>query len=413
MAEDTQLHMEKWTRLLVIVSAVLVLTIFVAVVVRLGLYIHHTILLFSLGALLAYALDPLVEGLRRRPTVARFIALLPRRGRAAPPSEPLIMSRPAAISIVFVGLLLLFACGVYGLGRPLANQVRLFTDKHQQEVYRGRARRFLMDSDVRLARVGVQVKLEQYLDDPASLPMTAQDFIKRSEEAALPFVRDVIVSAGESVIVLLIALYLLIYSGDMRRRLNAILPENLRTHAQVLEEDINRILGGYVRGQLVIALMMGAAAAIVCLILGIHIWLLIGIFVTVASLIPVFGPYIGAVPAVIAALVGPTHLSNNIVAALIVVAFFVIINEIGSKVLYPRLVGQAIGLHEVLVLFVIFAGLEIDGIPGVLFAAPVTAIAMVSLVHLYRFWLDLPDSLLSVRTDAVEPPADGPIPPAA
>jgi predicted PurR-regulated permease PerM len=68
-------------------------------------------------------------------------------------------------------------------------------------------------------------------------------------------------------------------------------------------------------------------------------------------------------------------------------------------------VGHAVGLHEVLVLFVLFAGLEIDGIPGVLFAAPVTAIVVVTLIHLYRFWQDLPDSLLSARSPTL--PGDG------
>ena len=81
---------------------------------------------------------------------------------------------------------------------------------------------------------------------------------------------------------------------------------------------------------------------------------------------------------------------------------FTVINEVSSKILYPKLVGAALGLHEVLVLFVLFAGLEINGIVGVLFAAPVAAIAIVSVVHLYRFWQDLPDSLLSnvARDDA-------------
>ena len=53
-------------------------------------------------------------------------------------------------------------------------------------------------------------------------------------------------------------------------------------------------------------------------------------------------------------------------------------------------------------LFVLFAGLEINGIVGVLFAAPVAAIAIVTVVHLYRLWQDLPDDLLSniARTDA-------------
>ena len=398
--EDTQLQMEKWTRLLVIVSTILVLIVFASALVRLGLYIHHTILLFSLGVLVAYALDPLVEALRLRPELSRLVGKLPHRTKHDP-EAPETMPRGAAIAIVFVGLIAVVGLSMYGLSRPLTREVHALNDKRQKQLYLDNTERFLGNSDASLQRIGIHTDLHQqfsdYLTDPSSIPVGAQNFMKSAESAALPFVRDLIVSAGESVIVLLIALYMLIYCRQMRVRVNELVPDKLRRHLVVWEEDVNRILGGYVRGQLTIAILMGVAAAIGCLALGIHIWLIIGLFVAIASLIPVFGPYIGAVPAVIAALVGPTHLASNFVAALILMAFFVVINEVGSKVLYPRLVGQAIGLHEVLVLFVIFAGLEIDGIPGVLFAAPVTAIVIVTLVHLYRFWLELPDSLLSVR----------------
>jgi len=177
------------------------------------------------------------------------------------------------------------------------------------------------------------------------------------------------------------------------------------------ETDVNRILGGFVRGQVVIALVMGAMTGGACLLLGIHLWLIIGLFVVVAALIPVFGPYLGAIPAVIAALIGPTHIHNPVVAAVVILILFVIINEVGSKILYPRLVGAALGLHEVLVLFVLFAGLEVGGIVGVLFAAPLTALAIVSVVHLYRYWQNIPDSLIS--STVAHPASDRTSPPAS
>ena len=201
--------------------------------------------------------------------------------------------------------------------------------------------------------------------------------------------------AAEAVIVLLIALYFLIFAPDMREKFNGMLPDDLARRADLWETDVSRILGGFVSGQLTIALIMGAAAGLGCLAIGIGPWLIIGLFVVIASLIPVFGPYIGAIPAVIVALISPTHIHSPVGAAIAVVILFVVINEVGGKVLYPKLVGSALGLHEVLVLFVLFAGLEINGIVGTLFAAPVTALVIVSLVHLYRLWSDLPDSLLS------------------
>ncbi len=394
--------MEKWTRLLVIVSTLLVLVVFVGLLIQLGMKIEHTLLLFSLGALVAYALEPVVTGLRQRPGLPYWLTRKPKRAQPAGGGDhgDETMSRTFAISVVYLGLVVIGVLSAYGLAKPLASQIHALTDKSQQSVFMARADSFLNATDEKLKTLGIPLHLDDYFHNPADIPPNIQEAATSAEKDILPAVRDIAISIGESVIVLLISLYLLIYSSEMKQKLNEQMPPNLRIHAEVWEEDINRILGGFVRGQLIISLIIGALAAILLLALGIHLWLLLGIFVAIASLIPVFGPYLGAVPAIIAALIGPTHFSNNIVAAVILLAFFIVINEVASKILYPRLVGQAIGLHEVLVLFVIFAGLEVGGVIGVLFAAPLTAIAFVTIIHLYRFWLDLPDSLLSHKVDS-------------
>ena len=178
----------------------------------------------------------------------------------------------------------------------------------------------------------------------------------------------------------------------MRKASTNALPERLRPYANDWQNDVNRILGGFVRGQAILALVLGASAALACGALGLRFWLLIGVFVTIASLIPVVGPYIGALPAIVSAMLTQTGLLHNLPGvrvALVILVFFVI-NEAGSKVLYPRLVGRALGLHEVLVLFALLAGFEIGGITGVLFAAPLTALASVTVAQLWRLWTHAP-----------------------
>lgn len=392
--------MEKWTRLLVVVATCLLLVALVAVAVRLAMYIQHTLLLFALGALIAYALEPLVSFLRYGPLLS--LQINPETGRRRlvaarpdPNNHRAGMPRWLAITIVFVGVLALLGLGSYALERPLAKQLHLLSDARIQALYKIRAESFLVELDSQLSHIGVHTNLALYLQDPSTIPQSVRDRVSDLANQAIPFARDFVVAVGEAVFVLLIAIYLLVYGSELRARLNRCLPKSLLPHAVVWEEDVNRILGGFVRGQLLIALVMGFGAAMACLLVGIHFWLLIGIFVVVVSFIPVFGPYLGAIPAVVLALIAPTHIGNNVVAAIVIVCLFTLINELGSKVLYPRLVGQAIGLHEVVVLFAIIAGLELDGVVGVLFAAPLTAVVMATVVHLYRFWQELPDSLLS------------------
>lgn len=358
--------MGKWTRLLIVIATVLLLLTFVGVGVRLLMAIHHTLLLFALGGLLAYALDPLVGLLQKTR-----------------------LKRELSVALVFMGVLAALGLGVWSLGGHLAAQVSAFT--HDEAGYKERGLALAGRLDQALAARGLHYSITDSIQHPSAGMKAAG---AEAGRAVLPFVQRSVKDLGESLIVLLITLYFLLFAGEMRVKFNELLPPNLRLYADLWETDVNRILGGFVRGQLIIALIMGALAAVGCLLIGIHLWLIIGLIVVVASLIPVFGPYIGALPAVIAALVGPTHFHPGVAAAL-VVGLFVLINEGGSKILYPKLVGSALGLHTVLVLFVLFAGLELSGIVGVLFAAPIAALVIVSLVHLYRFWQDLPDGLLA------------------
>lgn len=370
--------MEKWNRLLIVIATVLLLLTFLGVVIHLGTYIHHTLLLFSLGALVAYALDPLVEGLRR---------IVPRK----PGKEP---SRELCVSTVFVALLLILGFGVWSLGGAVLHQATELEQNFPQ--YKQLALDRSADLDAKLSERNIHFSMSETLLHPPKEAVVLGESVGKE---AVPFLRHVVTDFGETIIVLLIALYFLLFGAEMRERFNGLLPLDLSQRADLVETDMSRILGGFVRGQLIIAILMGAAAALGCLLIGIKPWLLIGLFVVIASLIPVFGPYIGALPAIIAALVGHTHF-HPVVSAVLVLVLFVIINEGGSKILYPKLVGKALGLHTVLVLFVLFAGLEIDGIVGVLFAAPITALVIVAVVHLYRLWQDLPDTLLSAVAKA-------------
>jgi len=375
----------KWTRLLIVTATTLLLIGFVAVLVRLSLGIHHTLLLFALGGLVAYALDPLVERLRH-----------PIHGQqAADPTRGL--SRKASVALVFVTLLVLLGLGLWWLGSQVGDQARMLQRDGPQ--YRQRALDLAGRIDTQLAARNIHFSLQGAIKDP---PPEVKSVEAQAEKDALPFLRRFVGNVTESIIVLLIALYFLLFSADMKEKFNGMLPADLREHVEPWQGDVNRVLGGFVRGQAILALITGAAAAAGLLLIGVHLWLIIGLFVVVAALIPVFGPYIGALPAIVAALVGPTHIHSPVAAALAVLALFVLINETGSKVLYPKLVGQALGLHEVLVLFVLFAGLEIDGIIGTLFAAPVAALSIVTVIHLYRLWQGLPDSQLAAvaRQDA-------------
>jgi predicted PurR-regulated permease PerM len=125
--------------------------------------------------------------------------------------------------------------------------------------------------------------------------------------------------------------------------------------------------------------------------------------------IPVVGAYLGAVPAVMLALLDPVHPVAKVVW---VIVLFAVVNEAGSKILYPRLVGSATGLHEVLVLFVLIAGAELGGIIGALLAVPVTALVGVVAVYAYRIWRQEQRPQIRLPASPVVEPSDERLQPA-
>jgi predicted PurR-regulated permease PerM len=359
--------MRHWLSLLTVVTTVLMLVLFLGVSVRLLSYIGHTLLIFALGGLFAYAFAPLVEMARWKPN-----------GTKSP--------RWRGVLCVYAALFTILAVSGILLGRQLNHQLGFLGREHTKIEARGREQ--LVQLDAWLHDRGLRVNLVDTLDHP---PPGVKSWGEALAKNALGAVEGLSKSLVEGIIVLLIALYFLIYSTEMREAMNRSVHGRLLPYVEQWQSDVNRILGGFVRGQLVLAVVMGTLEALVCALLGIHLWLLIGLFVVAAALIPVFGPYIGAIPAMIAAALTPGgHYLSPVLRVVAVLLLFIVINEVGSKILYPRLVGAALGLHEVLVLFVLFAGLEVGHIWGVLFAAPLTALSIVTLTQLYRFWQGLP-----------------------
>lgn len=358
---------EKLLHLLTILTVILALGILLGAAVKLLSFIGHTLLIFSLGGLLAYALDPVIERARGKSDALG--------------NQP---SRPRTTLVVFAAIACVVVITGLAISKPLTHQVSTLAAEHM--IYEEGARSKLSDADIWLASRNIKLNLEEYIKHP---PPNVKSWGEAISGHMLMVVGHIGKAVVEGFIVGLIALYFLIYCREMREGTLHALPEGLVPYATQWMDDVNRILGGFVRGQLVLALSIGGMAAALCFLMHIKLWLLIGLFVVVAALIPVVGPFIGAIPAVIAALLSPHAFFSPVLRVVILVVCFGVINEIGSKILYPKLVGAALGMHEVLVLFILFAGLEVAGLTGVLFAAPITALGTVTLAQLYRFWMGL------------------------
>ena len=370
---------ERYLRLLIVLAIILSLLGLGYIALRLLYSIRHTALLFSLGLLAAYVLDPVVEMVRGN--IPSPLARI--RGEA----EPLSKKRPRwlGIVVVFALLFVLIGTGLFLLGKEGMHQAEMFArDRpHIEE----QARQRLAEYDEELRRRGIPLNLTETINRP---PPAARQWFEGIGRDSLTVASVVSRGAAEGFIVLLIAIYFLLFREQINAAALRAVSDPLRPYVQTWQDDLDRILGGFVRGQATLALFIGVAAGVLCGLLGLRFWLLLGLFAAFASLIPVIGSFLGAIPAVLSALLSPRAHFGPVADAVIVIVLFTILNEIGSKVLYPKLVGRALGLHEVAVLFALLAGLELGGLVGVLFAAPITALALAAGQLIWRIWRNEP-----------------------
>ncbi|HUE75418.1 MAG TPA: AI-2E family transporter [Chloroflexota bacterium] len=160
-----------------------------------------------------------------------------------------------------------------------------------------------------------------------------------------------------------------------RLLIRAIRPEH-RERTLTIWEDVEEKLGSWVRGQLflmtIIGVMMGAGYTL----MGVQFALLLGIIAGLTEAIPIVGPYLGAIPAVLVAL------TQDFQLALMVAGYTAVVQIIESNVLIPRIMKNAVGLTPLSVIVALLIGATLYGIVGALLAVPIAAVVQVALIDL-------------------------------
>jgi len=149
--------------------------------------------------------------------------------------------------------------------------------------------------------------------------------------------------------------------------------KNLIRHAGILVSELKM----YIRGQATIALCVGGIASLALLLIGVPGGILLGAVVGAFNIIPYFGPFIGGIPAVLAAL------GEGWQKAAMTLAALVIVQQIDGMVISPRVMGSATGFSAGTVLIALFAFSRLFGIAGLLFAMPV----LMAIRTLYRVFV--------------------------
>jgi len=144
--------------------------------------------------------------------------------------------------------------------------------------------------------------------------------------------------------------------------------------------DVNNVISKFIRGQLLDGIIVGILSSIGLWAIGLDFSVLIGMTAGIANIIPYFGPVIGCIPAIIVGL-----LSGVPIKALFAIIVFIVVQQLDSMIIAPKIVGESVGLHPVFVILSIIVGGAYFGLLGMFLAVPAAGIIKLLLMR-WRQW---------------------------
>jgi len=346
-----------WTRLLVILLTILVALVLVSFAAWIVLHFIGELLLLFMAAILAYLLAPVVEAVRRRVRLPRPLCIL------------LVY---LALGACLLGVGFLFAPVVVGQARAL--QTRLPSLLQALGVRSA-------DLERALRAHGVALPLGNVAGNATGAIGNAGPGLIGN---ALTFAASLGTTLLDTVLVLVMSFYLINDHRGIGRNLAGIVPPRYAAGTLFATRSAGRIIGRYVRAQILVALMVGLLGGGGAAALGVQYAPLIGIFAFFAESIPVLGPIIATVPAVLIALVESPW------KALAVLAWFVVVQQLEQNLIMPRLSGHAVGIHPIAAIMAVLIGFSLGSVWGALFAVPLLGFAYALAREVYRVYVTVP-----------------------
>jgi predicted PurR-regulated permease PerM len=213
--------------------------------------------------------------------------------------------------------------------------------------------------------------------------------------SAVPFLTGVFDIVLDVVLVAVLSIYLLIDGSRVSTWLRHNLPQS--TQAGFVVDTVQRIVGGYIRGQFLLAVLVGVLVGGGMFVFHVPYAVLLGVLAFVLEFIPVLGTLISGAICVLIAFI------QGWLIAVLVLVYFVVMHVLEGDVIGPRLVGKAVGLHPVVSLAALIAGSELFGIWGALFASPVAGVLQALIIALWINWrLTRPEQFEQVKQQVAD-----------
>ncbi len=307
-----------------------------------------------LGIVIIYMLNPFVSWLHRRGT-------------------PRIIGTFLGFLVFFSALALLAVIVIPDVVRQAQSFVETFPQLYDNSVVQ--IHDFFDSVGFKNVTVWNYDEIVVYVNDP------------QNRNALISFALDQLgsVTAGifEFILVFLLgpvlAFYLLIDLPSVQERMVSIFPDRRRAEAAHVGRQLNTALGGFLRGQLVVALIVGLMLSLGYRVIGLEFWLLIGLIGGLLNIVPFLGPWIGGILGVLVAVS-----TGDVPTAVWAVVVAIAVQQIDNNFVSPTVLRATVRLHPAVTLGALVLGGAFAGIWGVIIAVPLTATVKILMGHWWR-----------------------------
>jgi len=294
------------------------------------------------------------------------------------------LPRTTAVALLYLGLIILLVLPLPLLAPSLIKQLRAvdLDLKRMAEEFD----RFL---DRPLFLLGYRLELEtawkqvRWAFDGLVSPITSR---------TLGVLLDAVTSLVWLVFIIVTSFYILKEQDAIARYARQLIPPHYRADARLLGAEINAIWNAFLRGQLILCLVVGFVVGVATAAVGLRNSLGLGVLAGGLEVLPNIGPALAAIPAVLLALFqGSSYLPlPPFWFALVVAGMYVLIQQLENNYLVPRIIGHSLNLNPLVVIVAVVAGANLAGVLGALLAAPALASFRVLAGYVYRKLLDQP-----------------------
>ncbi len=310
---------------------------------------------FVFALVLAYLLTPLVDRLAR------------------------IMPRAVAILLVYLVVIGILVLAGFLIIPGVIAQIRDFTTNSPQylEQVQGLARDLQNQYQQLNLPPEVQTTIENTIRSAAG---NIGGAVQAALVSTLTTVRSVFSFLAGFIVIPFFLFYVLKDKDRGKAWLNGLIPRAWQPDLGRMGRIANDILNDYIRGQLLLGVVVGIATTAGLFLVGSPYWLVLGIIAGVTEMIPVLGPIIGSIPGLAVAAFQPEGLP----LVLKVLLVYIVVQQLENNLLVPKIQGDSVKLHPAIILLVLVVGGQVAGLVGLIAAVPVTAIIRDLYIYAYE-----------------------------